>query len=297
MEYLLPAEYTLQLQQLQQNVTPVPLEQVEQVIKEELGVGCLDDIFSHFDDKPVGSASLAQVHFAVLKGGQPVAVKVQHADVRNLAAADTKVVEVLTNVAARIFPDVKFAWLVDLLRENLPVELDFRKEAANARLCRLLLEASGPTYNFSLPQPSTIRSLFIRAAAACISSLGLAGAPLKPSGDGCPPAAEGKNQGGRPPTQDVRSNNQLQLQQQQQQQQQQQLEHQQQQQQQQPQQQQHQHQQQSDYIQSYQVELYVPQVYEDLTTARVLIMERCLGVAVDDREGVIKQGSPNFFFQ
>ncbi|KAL8273945.1 hypothetical protein Esti_002124 [Eimeria stiedai] len=244
MEYLLPAEYTQQLQQLQQNVTPVPLEQVAQVIKEELNIQRLEDIFHHFEDTPVGAASLAQVHFAVLKGGQPVAVKVQHADVRDLADADTRVVEVLTNVAARIFPDVKFAWLVDLLRENLPVELDFRKEADNARLCRLLLEASGPTFNFLLPQPSAVRSLSLQAAAACTSSLGLAVPPQKSSG-------EGHKQNGC---------NGLQ-------------------------QQQH-----PEYVQSYEVELHVAQVYEELTTARVLVMERCLGVAVDDLKGVVEQG-------
>lgn len=53
------------------------------------------------------SASLAQVHFAVLSNGQPVAVKVQHADVRKLAEVDTRVVEVLTKVAAKIFPEVR----------------------------------------------------------------------------------------------------------------------------------------------------------------------------------------------
>lgn len=273
MEYLLPLEYTQQLQQLQHNVPPSPTAQVEDVLKQELEVDRLDEVFLQFDEKPVGTASLAQVHFAVLTTGEPVAVKVQHADVRKLAAADTKVVEVLTKFAAKIFPEVRFEWLVDLLRENLPAELDFRKEAANAIRCRLLLQANNATFAFALPRPSAIRSFVLQKAATAVSSFWVTdsqhanvpkGAPSSLGAtelsDVTPAAKPQESQtvqeeqfsasGTAAELQDVEA---------------------------------------AQCCSEYEVELYVPSVYEKLTTARVLVMERCEGVPVDDLEGIVAQ--------
>ncbi|CDJ53117.1 hypothetical protein, conserved [Eimeria brunetti] len=282
MEYLLPVEYTQQLQQLQCNLPPSPMEQVEAVLKQELRIDRLDEIFQEFEETPVGAASLAQVHFAVLASGQPVAVKVQHADVRELAETDTRVVELLTAVAARIFPDVRLEWLVDLLRENLPVELDFRKEAENANRCRELLQKGDSTFRFVLPQPSLLRSILIRLSAQAASWFRLSSTHSH-FGDNASQLT------GAPPTQptDVkraagnvsRGTNQM------------------------P------HASASQLrlasaaiatfnkkddnphcLNDYEIELYVPRVYNQLTTARVLVMERCQGVPVDDLRGILSQG-------
>ena len=54
----------------------------------------MSDVFVSFDEKPVGAASLAQVHKAVLKDGRTVAVKVQHPNVRAHAAVDMATMDV-----------------------------------------------------------------------------------------------------------------------------------------------------------------------------------------------------------
>ncbi|CDJ33228.1 uncharacterized protein EMH_0052680 [Eimeria mitis] len=283
MEYLLPLEYTQQLQRLQCNLPPSPMAQVEEVLKQELKIERLDEVFREFDETPVGTASLAQVHFAVLANGQPVAVKVQHADVRQLAETDTRVVELLTAVAAKIFPDVRLEWLVDLLRENLPAELDFRKEAENANRCRELLQEGCSSFHFGLPQPSLLQSILIRLGARVASYFWLPN-PHSQSGDnsGCqsaktpptrPSDVEGvegnaslvtdKQSHSRTPQLHSRAaaNSTVRRQ--------------------------------EDYshcLNDYEIELYVPRVYNKLTTARVLVMERCKGVPVDDLRGILSQG-------
>lgn len=55
MEYLLPVEYTQQLQQLQRNAPPSPMPQVEDVLKQELKIDRLDEVFQQFDETPVGA--------------------------------------------------------------------------------------------------------------------------------------------------------------------------------------------------------------------------------------------------
>lgn len=55
MEYLLPIEYTQQLQQLQRNAPASSMAQVEEVVKQELKIKSLDEVFQHFDETPVGA--------------------------------------------------------------------------------------------------------------------------------------------------------------------------------------------------------------------------------------------------
>lgn len=55
MEYLLPVEYTQQLQKLQCNLPPSPMTQVEAVLKQELNIERLDEVFEIFEETPVGT--------------------------------------------------------------------------------------------------------------------------------------------------------------------------------------------------------------------------------------------------
>uniref|UniRef100_A0A8R1XMJ3 ABC1 domain-containing protein n=1 Tax=Onchocerca volvulus TaxID=6282 RepID=A0A8R1XMJ3_ONCVO len=120
LEYLLPVEYTDTLCVLHSRAPESRLGEVRQVLEEDLNAK-LEDIFVEFNESPKGSASLAQVYRAVLKkNNEEVAVKVQH-------------VYALTRLASRLFPDFHFVWLVDEMKRNLPRELDFRVEAANAK--------------------------------------------------------------------------------------------------------------------------------------------------------------------
>uniref|UniRef100_A0A8C5WLK4 AarF domain-containing protein kinase 1 n=1 Tax=Leptobrachium leishanense TaxID=445787 RepID=A0A8C5WLK4_9ANUR len=92
----------------------------------------VSDLFLHFDETPLGAASLAQVHRAVLRDGQTVAVKVQHPKVQTQSKKDIFLMEILLHVVKVVFPKFEFMWLVDEAKKNLPLELDFLNEGRNA---------------------------------------------------------------------------------------------------------------------------------------------------------------------
>ncbi|CAM9673898.1 unnamed protein product [Discosporangium mesarthrocarpum] len=126
---LFPENYTTRLQSLQDSVEPIPTDLVKAVISQELLAGePLDTLFSAFDEEPLGSASIAQVHKAVLRDGRTVAVKVQRpaeepklrADVANLKAFAFRFREALPADYYPVFCE---------LESILDNELDFRAEA------------------------------------------------------------------------------------------------------------------------------------------------------------------------
>ncbi|XP_075700605.1 aarF domain-containing protein kinase 1 isoform X2 [Rhinoderma darwinii] len=131
LEYLLPPEYTSTLSVLHSQAPSTPLSDVRHIIQEELG-GEMSELFVQFVEAPLGAASLAQVHRAVLRDGRTVAVKVQHPKVRKQSSQDIMIMEVLLQVVKKIFPQFEFMWLVEEAKKNLPRELDFLNEARNA---------------------------------------------------------------------------------------------------------------------------------------------------------------------
>ncbi|KAJ2559734.1 hypothetical protein EV175_000200 [Coemansia sp. RSA 1933] len=132
MQYVLPMEWCTTMQVLQDQNTASSLEDVNQVIKADVGQS-IDDLFSSFDPNPIGVASLAQVHRAVLRAsGEEVAVKVQHPMVRKYSDIDIATVTVMFEFIHSIFPDFKFMWLSTEMQTSLPQELDFHNDKSNA---------------------------------------------------------------------------------------------------------------------------------------------------------------------
>jgi ubiquinone biosynthesis protein len=80
-------EYLVALSRLQDSVEPFASEEAERILAEELGVR-IPKTFSRFDFEPIVSASLGQVHYAEMRDGRPVAVKIQRPGVRQQVASD-----------------------------------------------------------------------------------------------------------------------------------------------------------------------------------------------------------------
>ncbi|XP_031791608.1 aarF domain-containing protein kinase 1 isoform X4 [Piliocolobus tephrosceles] len=139
LDYLLPEEYTSTLKVLHSQAPQSSMQEIRQVIREDLGKE-IHDLFQSFDDTPLGTASLAQVHKAVLHDGRTVAVKVQHPKVRAQSSKDILLMEVLILAVKQLFPEFEFMWLVDEAKKNLPLELDFLNEGRNAEKVSQMLK-------------------------------------------------------------------------------------------------------------------------------------------------------------
>lgn len=135
--YLLPREYTTTLAVLQDKCTNTPLHELEKLFINDTG-SSISDTFQEFDQHPLGVASLAQVHSAVLKDGKKVAVKIQHPHLEYYTEFDIAVCKNIIKLAKYAFPNFKLDWLGIELSQSIPQELDFRLEADNAEKSRLL---------------------------------------------------------------------------------------------------------------------------------------------------------------
>ncbi|KRZ09001.1 putative aarF domain-containing protein kinase 1 -like protein, partial [Trichinella zimbabwensis] len=138
LDYLLPMEYIRTLSSLLKDAPLSSFEDIKQVLLEDLGKKA--DNFVEIDPKPIGSASLAQVHKAKLSTGQTVALKVQHRRVKQYSAVDIFTMNLLVHAAAKVFPEFKLMWFAEEVKRNLPRELNFKEEGENADRIRHLLE-------------------------------------------------------------------------------------------------------------------------------------------------------------
>ena len=120
--------YTEKLAVLQDGLEPISTEIVKAVIRSELSIESLDELFRDFDDVPLGCASIAQVHKATLLDGRQVAVKVQRPGARPLLLADLANLKRFSKLLADALP-VDYYTVFSELGEALDGELDFLNEA------------------------------------------------------------------------------------------------------------------------------------------------------------------------
>jgi predicted unusual protein kinase regulating ubiquinone biosynthesis (AarF/ABC1/UbiB family) len=139
---LLPPVYLDALGRLQDNVEPVDYEEIEKTIEEDLGVR-ISKAFESFEHKALAAASLGQVHLATLRGGRPVAVKVQRPGIRKKIGED---VESLESIAAFLDEHTDFGKkyetlrIVEQFRTSILRELDYQREAASLMELRANLQ-------------------------------------------------------------------------------------------------------------------------------------------------------------
>ena len=132
---LIPPAYAEALTRLQDDVEPFSAEEAERVVTEELGVRP-SRLFQEWGPEPMAAASLGQVHRAVLRSGRPVAVKVQRPGVRERLVQDMDAIgdavewmDRHTEAGRRY----EFGRTLDEMRRTLLLELDYQREARNAR--------------------------------------------------------------------------------------------------------------------------------------------------------------------
>lgn len=133
-----PPAYMEALSMLQDNIQPFPYETVEAIVNVEIGAR-ISKAFQSFDPKPMAAASLGQVHYAVLRSGQEVAVKVQRPDVREKVATDLAAISEIAEFLDKHTEAGKryeFTKIVSELRKALLRELDYRQEAQTMKLMR-----------------------------------------------------------------------------------------------------------------------------------------------------------------
>ncbi len=162
---LFPREYVEEFQRCLDQTPFLPYSYIEQTLKEEFGDRPLDTIFQHIDKTPLASASIAQVHAAILVTGEDVVVKVQKPNVQTILHTDLGVVYGVTKVFEKIVPKVRFASLsgiVDEIRSRMVKEVDFVAEAQNIEDFQQFLTATQNTQAIApkvYPQASTRRVL------------------------------------------------------------------------------------------------------------------------------------------
>lgn len=133
---LLPKEYCDEFSKLQDDVRPMPFRLVKQIIEEDLNQS-LNRVFREFDQKPIASASIGQVHKAKLRTGEMVAVKVQRPGLYDLFTADTKLLHYLARMIEKRYPEVKEYDLNTIISEfeaYSKKELDYMLEARNIEI-------------------------------------------------------------------------------------------------------------------------------------------------------------------
>jgi len=136
---LLPDVYIDELSTLVDDVEPLPFAPLREAIAEDIGL----EHFASIDEQPLASASIAQIHAALLKSGREVVVKVRRPGIVEQVALDLDLLRKTASVAEKHSDTAQLLQLnalTDDLEQHLNDELDFKEEAHNAELIAAVLE-------------------------------------------------------------------------------------------------------------------------------------------------------------
>ena len=145
---LLPADIGDQLAMLQDQVAPFPSSQARLMIEASLGQP-IEKLFAEFEDEPLASASVAQVHSARLRSGENVVVKVLRPGIARQIERDLELLRTIAGMAQRYWElgrRVRPLAIVAELEKTIYNELDLQREAANASQLRRNFEGAHELY-------------------------------------------------------------------------------------------------------------------------------------------------------
>jgi predicted unusual protein kinase regulating ubiquinone biosynthesis (AarF/ABC1/UbiB family) len=127
---ILPEEYTDELSKLQDQVPPAPFSDIVRRLTEELGP--MDEIFSDFNEIPIASASLGQVHRACLRDGDCIVVKVQYPGIDEVIAADMRALKYIIRILRVLYRQINLDVIYSEFSRIVAEELDYLLEGKNA---------------------------------------------------------------------------------------------------------------------------------------------------------------------
>jgi ubiquinone biosynthesis protein len=138
---ILPVEYCLELEKLQDSVPSLPFKEIEKDLDSEFGKPW-NAIFESIEPEATASASIAQVHNARLKSGEDVVIKIIKPGVPETVTSDLEILEYIAGLVDKYFHETFFtdpSDIVKQLKKSISRELDLRKEAENIRSFRKAL--------------------------------------------------------------------------------------------------------------------------------------------------------------
>lgn len=139
---LVGKEVADELAKLQDEVPPMPFESVRNVVETDLQ-DSLGNLFTEFNEVPIASASIAQVHEALLKDGTRVAVKVQRNEIESQIKKDIVILRYLAGQVENRVSDLKYynlKGIVDEFERVIAKEMDFEQEARNIERFRIVFD-------------------------------------------------------------------------------------------------------------------------------------------------------------
>lgn len=135
---VLPPELNRILVGMRDNAVPMPPKQLKQVLDREWGIGWQAN-FKRFDVRPFASASIGQVHRAVTREGQDLAIKVQYPGVRDSIDSDIDNLAILLKISGLLPKNAPIDDLLETAKRQLHAEADYQTEAQNLAVYAELL--------------------------------------------------------------------------------------------------------------------------------------------------------------
>jgi len=129
---LFPPEWITELERLQNNVTPIPFDDLKLQLEEDLGAPP-EEIFAAIDKHALAAGSIAQVHRATLENGDQVILKIRYPGARHTMETDLRLLMRLADIAEKQIPEAKQYRPKDVVRQ---LTLSLRKELDLATECR-----------------------------------------------------------------------------------------------------------------------------------------------------------------
>lgn len=142
MSGILPKAYIKEFEKAQSHSVPRPFTQIKTRIESELK-GDLSDFFSSFNENPIGTASIGQVHKGELKSGEIVAVKVQHLNIEEIAKLDLDLILKLLKIVQVFIKIPGFESVFEEVKKMIQEELDYLHEAQQIEVISNNLKKDG----------------------------------------------------------------------------------------------------------------------------------------------------------